>query len=222
MKVFSFILFIGLFIVGCGDDGDLSSEYNSSGDLLSEVGDGEVRGEAEDISLIEERIGTAQELLAQAEAQAEASSGLSDEQTEERSPALQIPAVLFSAENFQFHETHVCRKSGNPTYTYELYENRIAGPYLCYLIHRYKNCGASYSPQTESCYHSAVWQAGFCRNKLNQNIEKRVALGYECEMEEPEGQGVNGGDTAEPANDDEGAPPTAEEEEPENGDDDGS
>ena len=185
MKIVSFIVFIGFFIVGCGGESDLSSEYDSYGDSLSEVDTGEPEinlNGMEDSSLAVGDV--TQELFAQA---VTTSADPSTEKTEERSPALQSAAVLFAPENFQVRETHVCRRSGNIIYTYEVYENRIAGPYLCYLIHRYKGCGTSYSPETESCYHNAIWQTNFCRNKLNENIAKRLALGYECEeIEEPD------------------------------------
>ena len=87
----------------------------------------------------------------------------------------------FFADDFRIHEFHSCTKEGAKTYHYELYEGPDDSPYLCYLIHRYKRCGKSYSPEMGGCYENAVTDREFCRNHLEENLDRRRKQGYACE-----------------------------------------
>ena len=90
----------------------------------------------------------------------------------------------FYADDFETQEFYSCTKEGEKSYVFELYEEPDDNPYVCYLIHRYKNCGKSYSAEKGYCYHSAVKQKGFCRAHLEKNLNKRKGQGYLCELVE--------------------------------------
>ena len=208
MKFFPLMALIGFFVVGCGggEDDLLQGESLSQGDSFSENSPAEVfemnsSGPEEESRPPVTELAQAQqeEVVAPEQATVPEEPVAEDETAVEEPPPAQEEAVQFSAENFQVHETHVCRRPGaQVTYLYELYENRTAGPFLCYLVHKYDRCGSSYSSETGSCYHNAVRQANFCRDKLNQNIARRIAAGYQCEqIEESDSPGE--GDTEEPS-----------------------
>ena len=92
----------------------------------------------------------------------------------------------FYADDFEHREFYGCVKEIGKNYYYELYEEPDDSPYVCYLIHRYKNCGKSYSDEKGYCYHNAVKQKGYCRAQLERNLAKRRGQGYVCgPMEKP-------------------------------------
>lgn len=175
MKAFLFILLgFGFFIINCAEIpeeavylGDLStidmhSEAPGSnpGETTETTEDGESGAQVEDIttelSVAGESVGS--------------------------SPGPQITGGKgFYADDFRIHEFHSCTKEGAKTYIYELYEGPDDSPYLCYLVHRYKKCGKSYSAELGGCYENAVTERGFCRNHLEKNLDRRRKQGYECE-----------------------------------------
>ena len=86
----------------------------------------------------------------------------------------------FYADDFVHQEFYSCTKEGEKSYFYELYEEPDDNPYACYLIHRYKSCGRSYSAEKGYCYHNALKTGGYCRIQLEKNLVKRRNQGYVC------------------------------------------
>ena len=177
MKGFLFILLVfSFFIIDCGqipEEGVPLEDVFSTG-INSEV-PGDNPGEAtEATETTEDGEGRTQVEDLTTELSAADESG-------ESSSGPQITGGKgFYADDFRIHEFYSCTKEGAKTYLYELYEKPDDSPYLCYLIHRYKKCGKSYSAELGGCYENAVNEREFCRNHLEEDLDQRRKQGYEC------------------------------------------
>ena len=175
MKVFLFILLgFSFFIIGCDgipEEGVPLEDVFSIG-MNSEV-PGDNPGETTEASEDEEGGTQVEDLTTELSVAGESVGSSSGSQI--------TGGKDFYADDFKIHEFHSCTKEGAKTYLYELYEGPDDSPYLCYLIHRYKKCGKSYSPEIGGCYENAVNEREFCRNHLEENLDRRRKQGYECE-----------------------------------------
>ena len=191
MKGFLFLFFLNLifFIIHCGPASDEELLYTDvfSGDTSSQLSNqnsGEITTASE---IATTAIGEAEEnaqsaMVEDGEPMKDFTLELSvTDDSEESETGPQVTGGEgFEADTFQVQQFYSCTKEGEKTYLFEIYEEPEESPYVCYLLHRYKNCGRSWDPEKEYCYENAVKTKEFCRAKLEKYLTKRKEDGYEC------------------------------------------